>query len=75
MLNEFKTILFTAWDEGKQTELDRIKTIKGMYDDIIIANKKISGETELQIQTITVLNGINYEEVAGELFSFRALIS
>ena len=75
MLNEFKTILFTAWDEGKQTELDRIKTIKGMYDDIIIANKKISGETELQTQTITVLNGINYEEVAGELFSFRALIS
>jgi len=46
-----------------------------MYDDIIIANKKIFGESELQTQTITALNGINYQDVASELFSFRALIS
>jgi len=28
-------------------EFERIKTIKSMYDDIIIANKKIFGENEL----------------------------
>ena len=47
MLKDFKDILFTAWEEGKDMEFERIKTIKGMYDDILIANKKIFGETEL----------------------------
>jgi hypothetical protein len=39
--------LFTAWEEGRDMEFERIKTIKSMYDDIIIANKKIFGENEL----------------------------
>eukprot|EP00347_Sterkiella_histriomuscorum_P012073 403369992 len=75
LLTEFKTILFTAWDEGREMEVERIKTIKSMYDDIIIANKKIFGENEVQNNTITQLNQISQLEVAQELFSFRALIS
>ena len=56
-------------------ELERITTIKGMYDDILIANKKVMGENELQSQAIKAVNDINQGEVAGELYSFRALIS
>lgn len=40
-------------------ELERITTIKGMYDDILIANKKIMGENELQSQAIKAVNDIN----------------
>ena len=56
-------------------EYERIKTIKSMYDDIIIANKKIYGENETQVTAITAINAINQLDVARELFSFRALIS
>lgn len=46
LLEEFKKILMTAWEEGKEMEYERIRTIKNMYDDILIANRKIFGENE-----------------------------
>ncbi|CDW71523.1 UNKNOWN [Stylonychia lemnae] len=75
LLAEFKQILFTAWEEGRDMEFERIKTIKSMYDDIIVANRKIFGENEQQTTAINAINAINQFEVAQELFSFRALIS
>lgn len=56
-------------------EHERIKTIKGMYDDIIVANRKIFGENEQIASAVQAVNAVNQLEVAQELFSFRALIS
>lgn len=40
-------------------EHERIKTIKGMYDDIIVANRKIFGENEQIASAVQAVNAVN----------------
>ena len=41
-------MLIKGWEEAKEKELERIKSIKGLYDDIIIHNKRAFGSNEAQ---------------------------
>jgi hypothetical protein len=46
-LNDLKEMLLKFWTDGKDKELERIKSIKAFYDDIILNNKKVFGTTEV----------------------------
>ena len=45
-LNELREMLLKTWEEGIENELGRIKSIKSLYEDIILTNKKILGTNE-----------------------------
>ena len=39
-LGELRELLMKSWDEGIENELDRIRGIKNLYEDIMMNNKK-----------------------------------
>lgn len=52
LIEELRKILLSAWEEGKEKEFERIKVIKSMYEDIIVANKKAFGENAVNTKTV-----------------------
>lgn len=42
-LEDLRNMLIKGWEEAKEKEFERIKSIKGLYDDIILHNKRAFG--------------------------------
>ncbi len=51
-LSEIRKLLLLLWDSGRELELDRIRSIKNLYEDIVSHNSKIFGEHEAKINVL-----------------------
>jgi len=75
MIGEMREMLFKLWEQGKELESERIKTVKTLYEDIVSHNQKIFGESQEQLSVVTELGKLNSLQVVNELYSFRALVT
>ena len=74
-LNALKETLFLTWEHGRDKELTRMTALKELYDGIILNSNAIFGSNASKEEIVAKINGIDHTLVAGELFSFNALIS
>lgn len=64
-----------AWDEAKDLEIERIRSLKVLYEDIAKHNQKIFGQSQQHITLLQEMNKTDHMKVVNELYSFKGLIS
>lgn len=75
ILKQVRDLLMRIWEESREIELERIRSIKALYEDIVQHNNTIYGLNQGFMKVMQQMNQINQLQIVNELYSFKGLIS